>query len=299
MTPTKLNMLSAVCGCLLSVPVAAAEPAISESAVSTAIEFMPDIVYGTGDGVDLHMDIARPKDLNEPAPCVVFIHGGGWRMGNKSMHTKQIKAFAEQGFVAASVQYRFVPRYQFPAQVHDVKCAVRYLRAHAEKYGIDPDRVGAIGFSAGAHLAMMLGTMDNGDGLEGDGGWSDQPSQVQAVVAYFGPTDFRTGEVPARTAPLLTAFLGGTREEKPEAWTSASPAHYIDSDDPPMLLFQGTKDHLVPYTQAIQMAEAMTKAGVLGRVELLMNRGHGWGGPERLRTDAETLEFFDNFLRQQ
>jgi acetyl esterase/lipase len=279
--------------------VRAAEPlATATTTAASDIDFAANVVYGKGGDIDLHLDIARPADQNKPAPCVVLIHGGGWRMGDKAMHVMQVKRLAEQGYVAATVQYRLCPRYRFPSQVEDVKCAVRYLRAHADEYGIDKDRIGAVGFSAGAHLAMMLGAMDQSDGLEGEGGWPEESSKVQAVVSYFGPTDFRTGPVPERAAPLLNDFIGGTREERQSDWFAASPANYINSGDPPMLLFQGTNDSLVPYTQAMQMANEMAAAGVPGRVELIMKMGHGWGGPELERTEQATYEFLDQHLRK-
>src|SRR6476660_900073 len=130
------------------------------------------------------MDIARPEKAAKPAPCIVVIHGGGWRGGNFKVHVPQILDFAKRGYVSATVQYRLVPTARFPSQIEDVKCAVRYLRANADKYNIDKNRIGAIGFSAGAHLSMLLGTMDKKDGLEGDGGSPSESSKVQAVVSY-------------------------------------------------------------------------------------------------------------------
>ena len=268
----------------------------AKSSPNAEVEFLPNVVYGKGGDIDLHMDIALSAERQPDLPCVLFIHGGGWRMGDKSMHALHIKQFAEHGYVTASVQYRLCPKYRFPAQVEDVKCAVRYLRANAEKYGIDSDRIGAVGFSAGAHLAMMLGAMDSGDGLAGEGGWQDQPSKVQAVVSYFGPTDFRTGEVSDRAMPILVDFIGGTREEMKDAWFAASPANYINKGDAPMLLFQGTNDGLVPYSQASQMAIEMANAGLDGRVELIMKAGHGWGGQELERTQQATHRFFAKHL---
>lgn len=270
----------------------------SAKSAAPEVVFTPNVVYGRGGDIDLHMDIAKPQSQNKDLPCVLFIHGGGWRMGDKSMHAKHVVDFSEHGYVAVSVQYRLCPRYRFPCQVEDVKCAVRYLRANADKYGIDENRIGAVGFSAGAHLAMMLGAMDEGDGLEGDGGWADQSSKVQAVVSYFGPTDFRTGPVPDRAAPLLNEFIGGTREEKKDAWFAASPAKYVNQGDAPMLLFQGTNDSLVPYQQATQMATEMANSGIPGRVELIMKVGHGWGGKEMSRTEQATHRFFAEHLRK-
>ncbi|QDT04274.1 Carboxylesterase NlhH [Rubripirellula lacrimiformis] len=261
------------------------------------VSIQRDVVYGMGGDVELHMDIATPAEASQPVPCIIVIHGGAWRQGDKSSHITQIRRFAQQGYVSATVQYRFCPQFPFPAQVEDVKCAVRYIRANAAKYGVDPTQIGAVGFSAGGHLAMMLGTMDAEDAMEGDGGNPDQSSKVQAVVSFYGPTLFTAHDLNPRTAPLVHDFLGGTADERPQAFHDASPRNYVTKGDAPMLLFQGTDDPLVPYTQAMVMVEAMTDADVPGRVEFLIDAGHGWGGPDLDRTIDETTQFFDRHLR--
>ena len=259
--------------------------------------FEADVVYGRGGEVDLKMNIGRPKESSASLPCVVLIHGGGWAAGNKNQHNDQVHEFVRKGYVSATVHYRFAPKYVFPAQIEDVKCAIRYLRANADKYGIDKNRIGAVGFSAGAHLSMLLGAMDPEDGFEGEGGNPDEPSKVNAVVAFFGPTDFTTDDWPKQTVPILQTFLGGTKADKAEAYRKASPISYVSKGDAPMLLIQGTKDVLVPWTQATSMAEALTKAGVYGRVDLILGAGHGWGGTELKRTADETFAFFDQVLK--
>ena len=276
---------------LLIASVRAAEP-------PPDVVFEPDITYGTVGGEDLKLNLARPKDAKGDLPCILVIHGGAWRAGDRAGHNDLTWKFAQRGYVSATIGYRFCPKYLFPAQVQDVKCAVRFLRANAGKYNIDVNRFGAVGFSAGAHLSMMLGVMDKADGLDDSGGWPDQSSKVQAVVSFFGPTDMRA-EFPAASVPLLQGFLGGTPTEKPEAHRLASPVTYVTAGDAPMLLFQGTKDPLVPHQQAILMLEAMTKAGVPGRVELLAGASHGWGGAELNRTTLAMKAFFDEYLLKQ
>ncbi len=261
-----------------------------------SVRWTPDITYGKGGGLDLELNLARPAESGQSHPGIVIIHGGAWRAGHRRMHDELARELAKRGYVAATVSYRFCPEYVFPAQVEDVKCAVRYLRAHAAEYNLDPQRIGAIGFSAGAHLSMMLGTLDAADGLEGEGGWADQSSKVQAVVSFFGPADFIT-DFPAESSRLVLEFLGGTAEEVPDAYRRASPLTHVDSGDAPMLLFHGTRDNLVQWSQSTAMAEALTQAGVPGRVELLIGRGHGWMGAELMRTLEAAVAFFDEHLK--
>jgi acetyl esterase/lipase len=175
--------------------------------------------------------------------------------------------------------------------VQDVKAAVRYLRANAERFHIDPERFGAVGFSAGAHLAMLLGTMERADGLDDVGVAPGLSSKVQAVVSYAGPADF---ELPATdiAGPLIADFLGGPREARRDVYRRASPVAYVSAGDAPMLFFHGADDEVVPPLHSTRMAEALRAAGVEGRVELLPDAGHGDWKPELLaRTQAETLVF--------
>ena len=247
----------------------------AKSLAAASIALQKDVVYGTAAGEELRLDLVVPAGLGHPAPAIVWIHGGAWRGGDKREFESFLRESAGAGYVAVSINYRLAPKHIFPAQVEDSKCAVRWLRANAERLHVDPKRIGAVGSSAGAHLAMMLGAMEPSDGLEGDGGAGEMSSRVQAVVSYAGPTNL-CSPFPAITGPLLATFLGGPVGEKLEAARAASPLTYVGAGDPPMLLIQGTKDPLVSYGQAYQMAEALTKVGVAGRVELLLGEGHGW-----------------------
>lgn len=261
------------------------------------VEFRPDVEYGTGGDQKLTLHLALPPTAAGARPGLVFIHGGGWAAGKKDDLNGPIRDAAKRGYVAVSVGYRLAPQNPFPAQVEDVKCAVRWMRAHVDELKLDSQRVGAIGFSAGAHLSMMLGVTDQGDGLEGTGGWHEQSSKVQAVVSYFGPTDL-LGEYPPISQEILKKFIGGTKAEKTGEYRRASPITYVSAGDAPMLLFQGTNDVLVPYDQAYLMARALTEAKVPGRVELLLGAGHGWGGHDLDHTRTDTYEFFDRWLKK-
>ncbi len=275
-----------------------AQPNAPGLAVPAGVAYERDIEYGAGGGQPLRLDLARPEQLAQAAPCIVVIHGGAWRGGDKKGHTDLIFKFAQAGYVAVTVQYRFCPQNPFPAQIEDVKCSVRYLRSQADRLGIDPRRIGAIGFSAGAHLAMLLGVMGPQDGLEGQGGWADQNSQVQAVVAFFGPTDLNAEDLPAISKTLVKDFLGVAAADNPQAASRASPVTYVNRGDSPLLIFQGTRDPLVPHSQAYRMVEALTAAGVPGRVELMVNAAHGWKGEELDHTVEQSFRFFDQRLRR-
>lgn len=258
-----------------------------------------DLTYTKAGETELKLDLAQPRDGRGPFPAVLVIHGGAWRGGNKAGNRGLLAEFAQRGYVAVSPQYRFCPKDLFPAQVQDVKAAVRWLRNNAEKYRVDPDHIGAVGFSAGGHLSLMLGLTDPEDGLEGEVPSGAPSSKVQAVVNYFGPTDLGAADIPDVSKPLVRDFVGGTPDEKPEAMAKASPLTFVGAGDAPVLTFQGTKDPLVPHTQATKLADKMTVAGVPGRVELLLGAGHGWGGADLERTKAETFSFFDQHLKKK
>lgn len=268
------------------------------AAAGEGVTFKPDVVYAQRPEGDLKLDIAIPEG-DGPFPAVLCIHGGAWRAGNKADVRQIMELLAKHGYAVISPQYRFCPKEVFPAQVHDVKEAVRWVRSHASESKIDPERIGAMGFSAGGHLALMLGVTAAEDGLEGDAVAKDAPStRVKAVVNYFGPTELGADDIPLISKPLVKDFLGGTPAEKPELCAQASPLTFVTADDAPILTFQGTRDPLVPHSQAIKLGEKMTKVGLPGRVELLIGGGHGdWGRPELERTAEMSLEFLDLHLK--
>lgn len=274
----------------------ATPPALKHPTPPADVDFIPDMVYATVDGEPQMLDLSAPANTTAPLPCIVVIHGGGWSAGNRAQLDGATFQFAKHGYVSVTLEYRMAPAHRFPAAVQDVKAAVRYLRANADKLHIDPNHIGAIGFSAGAHLSMMLGTMEKSDGLDDVGDAQDQSSKVQAVVSFFGPTDL-TAEYPDRSKAIVKQFIGGDKQEMPDAYRKASPITYVSSTTAPMLLFQGTADILVPYAQAELMATALQNAHVPGRVELILGANHGWGGAEFARTTRESVEFFDQYLK--
>jgi acetyl esterase/lipase len=239
------------------------------------IVVLHDVVIGKGGGRDLHADIAYPKAQGGPLPAVIFIHGGGWLAG--SHHQAPIQMLARAGFFAASVEYRLSGEAKWPAQIEDCKLGVRWLRANAAQYNVDPNRIGVWGESAGGHLVACLGTMGDEKEDEGDGGWPGVSSAVQAVVDYFGPTDFID---PGNYTPVAIAMteqlFGVPHEQNPELWRSGSPLAFVKAGDPPMLIIHGDSDGLVPLAQSTVFDAALTKAGVPHQLVIVKNGNHGF-----------------------
>lgn len=203
-----------------------------------------DVTYARYGDRTLEMDIYRPKDVWGDLPAIVCIHGGGWQKGSKINHRNVAQALASRGFVTASISYRLSGEAQFPAQIQDCKAAVRFLRANSKTYGIDSDKIGVIGHSAGGHLAALLGTSGEIKELEGDGGNADFSSSVQAAVPMGAQTDFlseRNRKISAEKE-IWQKFLGGSRDERPETYRLASPLAHLDGTDPPMWLITGQND---------------------------------------------------------
>jgi acetyl esterase/lipase len=257
------------------------------------------LVYGTGGGRELKLDLARPREGKGPFPAVVCIHGGGWSQGKREHLRPLIKLLASRGFVAVTVTYRLAPAAKFPAQIKDCMAAVRWLRANAGKYRIDPNHIGAVGFSAGGHLACLLGVAGTSGGLEGLLGTSAKSSGVQAVVSFFGPTDFTTKNWPRQVEDnILVPFLGETFEKDPAIYKKASPITYVHKGDPPFLFFHGTKDKLVSISQSEKMVQKLKAAGVWARLVPVEGAGHGWTGAQLTRTLDQTIAFFQEKLKK-
>jgi acetyl esterase/lipase len=263
---------------------------------------VPDVQYCTGGGKPLLMDVFIPKHRNgTPTPAVLWIHGGGWERGDKSGNFGA-QFLADAGFVTASLSYRLSGDSPFPAAVEDCKCAIRFLRASAPKYGIDPDRIGAAGSSAGGHLAELLATADQSAGLEGDGGWQSVSSKVQAAASYYGVSDL-TVPFPQDTVRVIVKFFRGTEEEKPELYRKASPILYVSKDDPPLLLVHGEKDDGVPFDQSVRMAETYRRVGLPVEFIAVKNAGHDFQhiGDAPISPSVEvihqkTVDFFKRYV---
>ena len=240
-----------------------------------------------------------PRAGEGPFPAIVFLHGEGWRAGNRRQMSHFIEGVARMGYVGVTVEYRLVPAAGFPAQVEDCKAALRWLRANAKAYRIRPDRVGVVGFSAGGHLAAMLGVTGEKDGLDGAGGNPGQDSRVQAVVSFFGPTDFSTRDWSRDLErEVIVPFLGGSFADRPDVYRKASPVSYVTRDAPPFLLFHGREDELVPVDQSIRLAEKLKSLGVPARLVILEGEKHGFTNAGNEASMKTMMEFLAERLRK-
>jgi len=262
------------------------------------IEIVRDVVYGQGGTRTIRMHLVRPKAPSQPMPVVVYIHGGAWRQGSKEGGVSLLRSLARKGYLGATIEYRFSQEATFPAQIEDCKCAIRHLRANAKTYGLDPDRIGVWGSSAGGFLAALLGTSGGVKEFEGTGGSPEQSSRVQAVVDWYGPTDFLTmgrNEIDHDAADSPESRLvGGPIQENREKTAKASPIAYVTADDPPFLIMHGDKDNLVPLAQSERLHEALRKAGVESTLQVLPGQRHGFRDVD-VQTPVET--FFDRYLK--
>jgi acetyl esterase/lipase len=274
------------------------------------VEVQEDVLYGTVDGTDLHVDLAHPKQTpDKPMPAVLLIHGGGWAGGTHKGYLPML--LAQNGYFIATVEYRLSGEAPWPAQIEDCKLAIRWLRANAEKYHIDPKRIGVMGHSAGGHLVSCLGTLGAEASLD-VGDFPGVSSSVEAVVDEAGPVDFTPAGRPTigtvmEDHPGLIKLFGGSYDAKTDAWQQASAALHVSSATPPFLIFHGEQDTLVPIHQAEEMAAALKKAGVPYELIRVKNGGHGLrpnkAGDPAADPDPDAqqkliLHFFDQQLKK-
>lgn len=241
-----------------------------------------DIPYREGESDSWKLDLAMPANFgSELRPAVVIVHGGGWAFGSKSVdvYQKMMVAYAQKGYVTINVEYRLTGEAEFPACIEDVKCAVRWLRAHAKELNVDPDRIGSYGHSAGAHLSLMLAMVSDTAKLEGDGGWDEYSSRVNVAAAGSPPTEL------GRDVPMAN----------PIWW----PIGYIAADQPPLFLIQGTEDPVVLPSRTESFVKKMKAVGA--NIEYLeVKGGHGVAYAEQLEvTDPAIEAFFAKYLHPQ
>jgi acetyl esterase/lipase len=270
----------------------------ADAAQTNGVTVEENVSYATVNGTELHLDIFEPPDRgSQTRPAILLLHGGGWTSFDKSTMRKLGEFFARSGFVAVAADYRLFnvkdPVNRWPAQLDDVQRAVRWVRANAGKYGVNPERMGAFGHSAGAQLASLLGMEETRD--NSDPALAKYSSRVQAVVDASGPTDFTTDRDPDGDA-FLTSFLGGDFATHPELWREASPVFHVSKGDAAFLILHGTKDQNVPISQAQELLDKLKAAKVKASL-VKFDDGHVFETADARRQLAiESRDFFFQYL---
>ena len=273
-------------------------PLVWAAAPPREVTFEMGVEYSHPDSQHLAMNIAQPKSTTGLRPAVLCIHGGGFRAGKRDGYDALCKQLVEKGYVAATTSYRLAPKYQFPAAVHDVKAAVRYLRANSEKYQIDPDKIGVVGGSAGGHLAQFLGVTGGVAQFEGDGGNPGVSSRVSCVVNFYGPSDFtKSYGKSVDAAEVLPLWLGGDLKTELHKHQLASPLNWVTPEAAPTLLIHGTEDPYVAFEQAEWMQARYQQVGTEVELLKLEGAGHGFKGADADKANAAMFEFFARHYR--
>ena len=248
-----------------------------------------ELPYQTIAGVQLTLDLAIPDPAPRAHPVIVCLHGGGWSMGSKSSFKKYLPQFAARGYAAAAIQYRLAPEHQFPAPIEDVHAAIRYLRANAQRWNLDPTRITLLGASAGAHLALLAGL--------------ENRSAINAIIDISGPTDLRDWQMspPAEqnlikttqktSAQLVSELLGSV----PAA--SASPVLKVRQGAMPVLIFQWKQDQAVALSQVQKLLEILEKTKVRHEIVWFEGKGHALAGPGVDQIVPRTAAFLDSLRR--
>jgi acetyl esterase/lipase len=286
---------------------AIAQPPRGPAPVPTSVTVERNLVYAQASGRDLQLDIYRPEQSQGALPVVMWVYGGAFRMGSKDDGQTGLATWlAQHGYAVVAFNYRLSPVAQFPAQIQDCKAAVRWVRANSAKYALDPARIAAFGQSAGGHLSAMLGTSGGVGDLEGDLGNPKESSRVQAVVDFFGPTDFLQMDAKALPGGMKhdpadspeSQLVGGAIQQNKDKVARANPITYVSPDDPPFLILHGEQDPLVPVNQSELLFAALTSARVPVTFHKIAGAGHG--GPQFTTPPvrAMVLAFLDQHLKQ-
>ena len=254
------------------------------------VKITRDVEYGKAGKRSLKLDVYQPQTRKaDSLPVIVWIHGGGWARGSKSSGVRLTGFVSTGNYVGISVGYRLSGEAIWPAQIHDCKAAIRWVRANARKLRIDPDRIGLWGSSAGGHLVSLLGTSSDVKDLAGTNGSPATSSRVACVVDYCGPSALEVFK-----HRRLDELFGKPFDRRKEIARAASPATYVTKDDPPILIVHGTNDRTVPISQAELFYAKLKKAGVDATFVKIEGGGHGIGGKE---IKARVTAFFAKHLR--
>ncbi len=288
-----------------NIPLATTSPRPRPTVAVRSGGVQKDVTYCTVNGVALKMDVYSPANATGSLPAIVFVHGGGWRGGDKNSGevAYDLPVLVAHGYLVASVNYRLAPKYKWPAMIEDVKCAIRSLRANAAVYNLDPKRIAAMGASAGGQLVAMAGLADTSAGFD-VGEYGDQSSRVQAVVDLYGPTRLNAPDYDATHLPVIIPEVFGVTAANAPVLVQASPVTYVTRDAPPFLIMHGDKDTTVPPNQSQLLYDKLHTAGADVTLVMVKNAGHGFGAvggtinPSRAEITQIMLQFLDKHLKQ-
>jgi acetyl esterase/lipase len=284
---------------LIGILFAAVSSANAAPPVPDNVIWETGVEYSNPADEHLQLNLARPKTGTGPFPAVLCIHGGGFRAGKREHYDNLCVKLAERGYVAATITYRLAPKHQFPAAVQDTKAAVRWLRANAQKYNIDPAKIGVTGGSAGGHLAQFLGVTANVPQFEGTGGNPEQSSSVTCVVNVYGPSDFTKSYGKSVDAhEVLPLWFGGNLDTKRDLHIQASPLYWVTPNAAPTLCIHGTEDKYVAHEQAVWLVDKLKAATVEAELLTLEGAGHGFKGADAEKAEQALFEFFDKHLKR-
>jgi acetyl esterase/lipase len=231
------------------------------STLPSNVKEIKEIEYGKVGNRSLHLDLYLPDTLSPDKPSLLFIHGGAWSGGSRDVYKYYTVHFAKLGYIAGTASYRLSGEAPYPAAVHDTKCAVRWMRANATTYGMNPKRIVAIGGSAGGHLSLMLGYSPDAAHLEGTGGHQEHSSSVQAVVNFYGPVDLTT-KMGQESGSVRKFLSDKTYTDSPSLYDDASPLFHLKEGAPPTLTFHGTLDETVKIAQGDMLEAKLKKLGI-------------------------------------
>ncbi|HKQ36776.1 MAG TPA: alpha/beta hydrolase [Verrucomicrobiae bacterium] len=265
---------------------------------SNRLNVIRNIEFARVGDTTLKLDLHLPQGKAHP-PLIVWVHGGAWRSGSRS--NMPLEKLVADGHAVASVDYRLSTAAKFPAQIHDLKAAIRFLRGHGEKWNLPERKIVIAGDSAGAHLAALVGVSNGHVELEGDvGNDRGQSSNVQGIISFYGAANLTTilkQSTPYGLSvrlPALDLLLGGQPEDLPDLARLASPVFHVDHNDPPLLLLHGDQDPQMPINQSHELAGAYKKAGASVQFEVVHGAGHGGAA----FYDSERLALVRDFLRR-
>jgi acetyl esterase/lipase len=258
-----------------------------------------DTAYGRGNGRDLLLDIFSPDQGKSRRTAVLQFHGGGWRGGSRKSLAPHAELLRAEGFTAIPTEYRLTGESPWPAQIHDVKAAIRWVRAHAGDLGIEPDRIVLEGFSAGAHLSLLAAGTSGRAEFEGDGGSAGVDTTVAAVAVFYPPTLFHVGETRERGSLAATALLGD--DAAPGDAKAASPLTHVSSAFPPTFFLHGGADKVVPTSASIVMYDALRSAGVETDLHIFSGQTHGFDHVDIFReiVNREVSLFFRRLVSEK